>query len=185
MEPPRLFLETLAELDMRLSSQDEYDVLAISRILRLLLDDEQPLVHQVNRVHRLLLRFNCTRSYIFRLPASLQPDTLTVQDGFDPETSIPGNERIEVDLQGLLSEVVAVHNGRRLSVLDVIKYEAHVEGGVHAGTPRDEQAAILKGLNASLRVGGYTPTLRQLKPIGRVVLRGLHELAQRVREANG
>ncbi len=174
----------MAELDAKLASKDEYDVLAISRPLRLLLDDDQPLVHQVNSTFRLKLRFNCARSYLLNLPDSLRPDTISSQDGFDPATRISGNQPIEVDLGGLLAEIVAVHEKRQLSVLDIIKYEANVGGGVHAGAPRRDRDVSVKEMNAAFTVGGYAPSLRQLQAIGRVVVRGLAELGNRVRSGN-
>jgi len=180
VDPAPLFLSTVAELEQRVESRVEYDILAISRLLRFLLSDEQPLVHHVNRAHRLRLRFQCTQPYILSIPGLPMPTTVSSQDGFDPETSIPGNLRVEVDLAGLLGQVVAIHEGRKLSVLDVIKYEAQVAGGVHAGEPRDAPAAALHEMNADYRIGGYTPSLRQLQAIGRVVLRGLTELRERV-----
>ena len=180
MYPARLFLNALGELEQKVASREEYDILAISRLLRLLLNDEQPLVHHVNRTHRSRLRFQCTEPYILNVPGLPIPTTMSSQDGFDPETSIPGNRRVEVDLAGLLAQVVAVHEGRKLSVLDVIKYEANVAGGVHAGEPRDTPAAALHAMNADLRIGGFAPSLRQLQAIGRVVLRGLSGLRERV-----
>jgi hypothetical protein len=184
MQPEQLFLQTTAELEAKLASRDEYDILAISRLLRLLLLDAEPLANRVNRAHRLKLRFRCTQSYLLNLPEGLQPTSMSSQDGFDPETSIPGNRPLDVTLDGLLSEIVAIHEKKELSVADVIKYEAHVGGGVHAGRPADDAAEALHSLNANWSIGGYTPTLRQLQAIGRVVLRGLGELRERVRPSD-
>jgi hypothetical protein len=43
----------------------------------------------------------------------------------------------------LLSQTVAIHWKKPLSVGDVIRYEAHVGGGVHAGEPNDDAAEVL------------------------------------------
>jgi hypothetical protein len=51
---------------------------------------------------------------------------------------------------------------------------------VHAGRPADDAAEALHSLNANWSIGGYTPALRQLQAIGRVVLRGLGELRERM-----
>jgi hypothetical protein len=185
MDTDRLFLESLAELEQKVASANEYDVLAISRLLRLLLSDSPPLIHQVNRSIRLKLRFQCAQSYMLKLPENLRPDSMSSQDGFDPETAIRGNQRVEVGLDDLLAQTVAVHEKKALSVLDVIRYEAHVGGGVHAGKPKEDEDVALHKLNATMSIQGYTPSLRQLQAIGRVVLRGLRELQERVAAQRG
>lgn len=87
-----------------------------------------------------------------------------------------------MNLDGLRRHVVTVHEGKNVTVLDVIKYEAHVEGGVHADEPRDQAARTLRSVNERLIVFGYRPTLRQLQSIGRVVIRGLYKLRSLVAE---
>ena len=55
-------------------------------------------------------------------------------------------------------------------------FEANVMGGAHAGRPSNERETTLDGLNSSIRLGNIRLSLRHLKPIGRVVLRGLEPL---------
>ena len=58
MDPDQLFLKTLSDLERRTGSEaSEYDVLRSSALLRQLLLDGSPLVHQVNRHRRLTLVF--------------------------------------------------------------------------------------------------------------------------------
>jgi len=71
-------------------------------------------------------------------------------------------------------------NGKEYSIKDIILYEANVMGGVHAGSPESEKDEILKKLEG-LFVGGYRPSLRQLKAIARVVLKALKPLRESIR----
>ena len=177
-----MFLASLRELEDKVASSEEYDMLSLSRLLRLLLNDGSPLVHQVNRGRGVDVTFRCGASTLNMFPASVRPDYWSRQDGLDPESAPPGWPVIEVSLSGFLSELVALHAGQEISVLDIIKYETHVEGGVHAGEPRGPEATALHDVAKRLQVGGFRPSLRQLRSIGRVTLRAVAALRDRVSE---
>ena len=57
MQADQLFLRTLEDLDRRTTVADEYEALLAAGLLRKLLLDEAPLVHQVNRYRRERIRF--------------------------------------------------------------------------------------------------------------------------------
>ena len=56
-ERERLFLNTLADLESTVANPDRQGLIKASGSLRLLLLDEEPLVHQVKRGYRLKLQF--------------------------------------------------------------------------------------------------------------------------------
>ena len=57
MDAKDLFIHTLNDLEKRVESTDEYDVLMAAALLRKLLVDGGRLMDQINRAHRLKLRF--------------------------------------------------------------------------------------------------------------------------------
>jgi hypothetical protein len=57
IDADQLFLRTLTDLEQRTAATDEYEVLLAAGLPRKLLLDEYPLVDQVNRSHRIRLRF--------------------------------------------------------------------------------------------------------------------------------
>jgi hypothetical protein len=57
MQADQLFLRTLEDLDRRTAVADEYEALLAAGLLRKLLLDETPVVHQVNRYRRERIRF--------------------------------------------------------------------------------------------------------------------------------
>ena len=57
MDVDRLLVYTLGDLERRTASTDEYEVLMSAALLRKLLLDNRRLIDQVNRTHRLDLRF--------------------------------------------------------------------------------------------------------------------------------
>lgn len=90
MDRGALFLASLKELEGKLSSRDEYELLAISRLLRLLLNDGEPLIQQVNRQHRVSIVFECVRPVLSDWPPELpRPALALMPDGLDPESAPP------------------------------------------------------------------------------------------------
>ena len=77
-----------------------------------------------------------------------------------------------------------VANGKTYNVRDIISFEANVMGGVHAGKPDTEEAAIAQ-IAETLSVGGYRASLRQLQAIARITLRALAPLASLISEKQG
>jgi hypothetical protein len=57
LDVDRLFFHTLRDLERRTAATDEYEVLMSAALLRKLLLDKSRLIDQVNRIHRLDLRF--------------------------------------------------------------------------------------------------------------------------------
>jgi len=177
-ETDLLFLNTLKDIERRIELEDPYDILGCSALLRKLLIDEYPLVHQVNRERRLKLRFQI--GLPLRFPPGLEPTAWSIQDGLDPATSVPGHATTTVDLDGFLAAKVLASEGKTYTVKDLVQFEANIMGGVHAGTPREQKEHVLDSLGRLFEMGGYRVSLRQLKAICRVALRGLAELRQDV-----
>jgi hypothetical protein len=179
-ERDRLFLQTLDDLSRRVDAQDPYEILGASALIRKLLLDSEPLIDQVNRQHRLKLRF---RVGLPRgLPPGLpEPVVWTKQDGLDPEAGVPGTTVQEMTRDQFLATPVLKVRGRQYTVREVILFEANIMGGVHAGSAKEEQEQVLQQLNEMFTLGGYRASLRQLKAIGKVILYGLQPLYDAVK----
>ena len=171
----QLFLDTLKDLEERIVAEDPYKILGASALVRRLLLDDQPLIHQVNRAHRLNLSFECTKRR--EMPVGIAEPTLwATQDGFDAATAPPFLTRQTVTLDQLFACVLLTVNGHPFTLREVVLFEANVMGAVHEGTPRQEKERALAEINNYFAIGGYRASLRQLCAIGRVVLRGLAPL---------
>jgi hypothetical protein len=179
MDVQSLFVETLDELATRAEAHDEYDVLMAAGLIRKLLLDAAPLVDQVNRSHRLKLVFEIGESGAFP-PGVPAPTHWAAQDGLDPNTAPPFVRRRQVTRDELLATVVVISNGSSHSVRDVVLFEANVMGAIHAGSAKEDKDRVFLELNSALAIGGHRVSLRQLKAISRVVLRGLEPLRQAV-----
>ena len=116
----RLFLETLQDLETRSAGRaTEYEVLRSAVLLRELLLDESPLVHQVNRDRNMPLMFRVNVSDpIWKIAGTPAPSFWAMQDGFDPDTALTRPQIGELDLPAFLSRVVIVSRGTELTVKD-------------------------------------------------------------------
>lgn len=170
-----LFINTLKDLQGKINSNDHYEILMAVALLRKLLIDGDPLVNKVNKNLRQKIEFTVSDRSM-----PMDTDGLTfwsIQDGFDPETSIPHlSKPIRVNKDGLLKRSVILINSKLITVLDLIKFLSHVQGAVHSGSPKDDKDKLLKNAEKNLTVGGMPAGLRSIKAIGRVVLKGLDPL---------
>jgi hypothetical protein len=178
-----LFLKTLDDLRARVTPGcDEYEVLGIAALVRKLLLDDLPLVHSVNRDRRLRLRYAIDASPpIWKLLGEEPPSIWSVQDGLDPATSLGGSSSSkDVSLDEFLGTMVMYVRHQEITVKDVVLHTAVVVGAVHRGEPRSDPQRTLSQLAEELSVGGYQPDIRALQAIGRVVLRALAPLRERI-----
>jgi len=178
----QLFVNTLVDLENRINSSDPYEILGASALLRKLFLDDFPLVDQVNRKYKLKISFviGLNLDYQDDIP---KPIFTSIQDAFDPDSVSPVYPRKTVNRDQLFKAVLSTINGQEYSLKDIVLFEANVMGGVHAGTPKSEKENVLKLIGDTLSIGGYSSSLRQLKAVGKVVLKGLKDLRQAVEES--
>lgn len=177
MEKKRLFDNTIRDIEAKLKSNDPYEILMISALLRKLLLDSYPLMDQVNEERRLKITFKVNTRPIN--PLLTEADFWSIQDGFDPDTS---HFSIAQDLSRdkMLERRVLKSDGHWFTVRDLIDFLSNVGGAVHAGKPDDKQK-VLQGISSKLRIGvnfqsDLTPVIRATMSIARVVIKGLQPL---------
>lgn len=174
-----LFIRTLEDIERRLSVTDPYEILQIAGLIRKLFLDDNPLVDQVNKIHRIKLSFEVT------IPIDgpeNAPGTIfwTMQDGLDPETALPFMKRKAITRDQFFKTVVTIINRHAYSIREIVQFEANVIGAVHAGTPKTDKESVLKKIDSKISFDGYESSLRQLLAISRVILKALKPLRQAV-----
>jgi len=176
----QLYLKTLDDLNNRIVSRDPYEILGASALIRKLFFDDHPLVEQVNQHYKLKFVFNVC--FLPAWPPGVpEPNIYCIQDGLDPDTSGQGWPTHQLGRDQFFKIIVLVIDGKKYTIKDVVLFEANIMGGVHAGTPKSEKDKILKTLNDQLFINGYATSLRQLKAIGRVIIKALVPLTQHVK----
>ena len=176
MDQRILFIKTLADIDERLDSADDYDVVRVTALLRQLLLDQHPLVTVVNHSHRLKVRFRIAVTP--GLPAELHTATSVYLqlESLDPDMEFPRGKIQEVSREEFLNIIVIIAYGERISIREIIRYTAHVAGGVHSGSPKDDKDRIMNDMAQRFYIGGYQGGLMQLLSISRIVRKALEPL---------
>jgi hypothetical protein len=173
MEADKLFLERCKQISRLMESNHEIDLLDLSAVLRQVLLDG--LLHKANAKKRIKLIFRVGEFYY-------TPDQYTavmgLEDGLDQQTARPGKVSKDVNFDHFIGYTILYLNGHPHSVGDVIKLAANVAGGVHHVDNPREQQKIIAEYSAALNIGGLPGAIRQLKPIGRVALRGFQPLVE-------
>lgn len=172
-----LFVRTLDQLSEQADRADEYVATRAAGLLRQLLLDGQPLVHTVNRQHRLKLRFTVTDHPLLQKAMEADgPVVRLVLDGVFPGTAPPGYRSRDLSLDDWLAHSAGSYRGGGFSVADVIRYLANVAGGVHAGTPTSQVDEGLAAIGGIVRVQGMSGVARTIRGIARVTQAGLMPL---------
>ena len=183
MDADDLFLATLDDLASRASAgRSTYDVLQIAGLLRKLLLDDTRLVDAVNRSRRVKYRFRANER---QAPGDPSLVFWSIQDGLDPDTAAPFRTNNVRDLtrDKFLAVTIIVVRGERLTVADVLRYLANVAGAVHIGSPTTSKELALASLASSIQVGGYSPEVRSLLAVARVVTKALQPIRHAIEEA--
>ena len=168
-ESSKLFLNTLSDLETRLGGTG-YDLLRASALLRQLLLDGTPLVHLVNRRHRVRLEFTT-------LDTTVRPPIVPTTHWQNLDTSqFPHAKTRTVKIHGLLATYLLSYRGEEFTVRDVIKAGAELKGGVHSLNPRTDEERVLRDLDDVLNVGGLDASTAAMRGIIQVVLRGFRPL---------
>jgi hypothetical protein len=189
MDRDGLFLRTLEDLEARVErGADQYDVLMSAGLLRKLLIDSPSLTDQVNRERRIQIRYriNAQRP-IWEIAGGPPADYWSIQDGLDSETALLRPEVRDVGIDELLATTIMLVRGRAITVKDTIDHTSHVLGAVHPGEPhpkRRDAAALLEDIGR-YEMGGYRPDIGSLQAIGRIVLRALAPLRERIEDERG
>jgi hypothetical protein len=183
------FCETVDDIKSRLHMQlaaTVYRLLGLAPLLRKLLLDDFPLVHQANRVHGLPIRF---RAHPIREDHELPPQPLMPpgaeyygtfhSDFVDPALGYEGPDWPvhTLPLDRWFKHVSAPVLGERVTVRQMILQAANVEGGVHAGCPTTaiEKAVMDVGVGLADSPTEALP-YHTLRGIAGVTVRGLDQL---------
>lgn len=180
MDIDRFFLETLDDLESRaIWGASEYSLLRASALLRELLIDERPLVHQVNRKRQIRLRFGVRQA-----PPRDSNDLFWL--GIDPSQSVEaagltGGTVTEVGIPQLLGLEMLFLGAFTLTARDLITLGANVRGGVHHGPATDPKHKAMQEFSIQVSHGRTPIELVGMIPITNVLLVGLEPLRSTVR----
>jgi hypothetical protein len=178
--PEELFIRNLDALKAILGNPSEQGLFDSARLLRQLLVDENPLLHQVNRAIRLKISFH-VNTLIPDPPGLPQPVFRQVADGISPSL-VPKVSSKKVNLDTFMKSPILQIEGEWATVLDVIKYVANYAGAIHKSTPDTPMTKSLEAVGRSIEVGGVPSVLRSLLGIVDVTVRACQPLYMKLKE---
>lgn len=144
----RSLLRFVLDLQARVGVKDRFNLLEASAILRRLLLDARPVVHLVNREHRLQLRF----PVIPKRQVKVTGEGPTFEFlNLCPEFAEPSEVQL-VALDTFLGTEVLRDRAQAFTVRDVIDVCANLKGGIHFGQPLSQTDQSLIKLDQ-----GYLP----------------------------
>ncbi len=177
-----LFVETVDDLRSRSqhpASRTRYELLGIAPLLRKLLLDGAPLLETV-RVARPEVPVE------FRIRPWTALEDPFVTEGLDRYLSLgdtrligdPGDPAI-TDLEELKTTVVGIAQGEHLTFRSVVRYYAHVEGGVHFGTVKEAGESTLSSM-APILLGHSTGQIQTLAHLGQIAAEALEPMRRSI-----
>jgi hypothetical protein len=185
VQPDDLFLHSFRDLvNAIVRVEDEYQMLKVSAVLRKMLLDEQPLLHQVNRTRKRKITFEASSESTPFVQMVLQdgPIFWAWLDALSPVLNTGLNvvtERLTLDQ--FLKKRAAIVQGHSVSVRELILQIAHVAGGVHVGQPKTELEKALADASAAIRIGGMSSVERTVRGVAAVVVDAVVPLAEEIK----
>lgn len=177
-----LFVETVD--DVRRRSQDpgvrgRYELLGIAPLLRKLLIDARPLLNTVRAARPDV-------STDFRIRQWSAPDDSRYDADLPyllrlggPELVGRPEDPVLPKLKHFIGARVGLVQGRPLTVREVVKYYANVEGGVHFGVPEEDAQRVLSQM-APLLLRRSTGQIEILAHLGTIVVEALTPLCESI-----
>lgn len=176
-----LLVETVADVQRRSEdpgARSRYELLGIAPLLRKLLIDGHPLLNTVSAARPEVPAEFRIRQWSARGDDRNYADLSYLLRLGGPEL-VGGPEHPALKLQQFIGARVGLVQGRPLTVLEVVKYYANVEGGVHFGVPRKKADHVLSGM-APVLLGHSTEQIEILAHLGTIVVDALTPLCESV-----
>lgn len=195
MHPDVLFLHVVEDLRTKAAPpHDDYQTLRAAGLLRLLLIDGNKLVAVVNRDRKLKLRFLVRRPIGM---TGISNGWAAIGPAIAPDPRYPAQPAEFVSQSQLLRrEAMQVSKESihwRFTVHDVIGFACHVLGGVHFGTPENNEDVRLMEVveyNSANEESGFTRVRTPdfvrstITQVSDVVVEGLQPLVEAIRDGS-
>lgn len=184
--PERFFLDTLHDIEQKLTAKDSYALTRLSGLIRHLLLDGRPLLYQVNAIYQLRLRFSVVarlKSTAHHALRDLLNDGKTVLHHF---VLFPdGAPSTEITIDEFLQAKCLWYRGIEITVRDLILTVAHILGGIHTFEARGEVEETLLRLEREVTTSRSPILLYAMKDIARVVDAAVMPLVHEIYKRHG
>ena len=180
-ESTHLFVRAIDKLTA-IAVQPTPDALFDSLVLiRQLLMDQHPLIHQANQKFRFKIRFNVVPMDIEGMPDFLRKEGIILHiDAFAP-WAVPHRKSITVSIDGFLAQPIIMIDGQEITVRETIDYLGHYSGAIHKRNPDTAHTKALETFSTEFNPRLGSPfVLRVLRPIIQIVVSDTYPLYQAI-----
>lgn len=176
LSAPNLLIADVESLRVHAESPHAYDKLRCAAILRRLLLDDTPLVHDVNRQFRLKLRYEVCELLDIEAITGRKPSMGFLMAGLSPKIA-PQYPRLTLKHDQFLQHPMVFVGEKRITVRDIVQYCANAAGAVHYREHTRGDEEYLKRLNEQFVIMNVPSMISALTHIARVVVDTLTPLS--------
>lgn len=164
----QLFLNTLMDIENKTFSDNEYDLIRASGLLRQMFIDKNSLFQVINRTYKTNISFQVINNQ----EPPIKPDTHIAS--LDPSKS-QNIKTKNIPLNKFLQTKCSTHDNITVTVKDVIRACANIKGGIHLGQPKDnkDKEASVITVDEVFSILGKEPSLLLIKQICKISLKAL------------
>ena len=180
MEPDAIFLRRCSQIVTLLSAKDKESILDLALPLRQLLIDKHTILGAANK-NKIKIVFIVGKPKMHKIPKGVR-SIWSIIDALDPNTFGPQLPRMELNLNQFIKFVVMHYNDRDVTIRDIIKNAAEIEGGVHYDpreVKRNEPAGMMQ---KTISVWGIPIGIYSLRAIASVTIRALQPVIEDVQK---
>lgn len=173
-----LLVRTIDDLHKSINSNDEYEILRASALIRqLFLDGDKSIVDRINpkSKNKSKLEFEVIEHTPPNIPG-LDFKIWAVVDGIDPRVAPQHFPRVKKNRDEFFGMTVAIIDSHRYSIRELVKFVANVMGGVHSGSIKNEKEKSLAQIEDLYIFSNVSIALMFIKSIGRIILESLKPL---------
>lgn len=168
-----LFIRTVGDLSSASRSDDWYKLLKSSAPLRLLLLDN--LLHKANERHRIDIQFLVAAPPIQPCPVDFD----RIWHPISPR-GLPMENTVYVGLKKFLKLIVFESKTYKITIKDIIRTAANADGGVHFGSAKMHQEALILDVDRETIRMGQTASRHILKNICEITAQGMTPLLNNI-----
>lgn len=180
MNDEKLFIHTLNDLYKSINSNNEYEVLRVSGLIRqLFLDGGSSLFDRVNRNYRLKLNFEIAE---YNSPKNFLPTPL-ISASFtelEPKEAPSHWVRKKLNRDKFFSYVIAEVEEHKYSIRELVKFAANIMGGIHSSDASEDKDKSLEKLRGIYIFSNINIALLFIKAVGKNILETLIPLRNKV-----
>ena len=187
MAHEQLFLDTLDDLNSKINSSNDYEVLKASGLIRQLFLGSGTLIDKIDNKFNTEIIFEVAEC-LSKYPADFPKINSIIKiSDLDPFLILDNSnfQIISKTREEFFKIVAGIADGKEYSIEDAIVYAANVMSGIHTGDASEGKRARLKKLEKVCQETNFlfpniSFQIEQIRTIGKIILRAIEPLQYKI-----